>query len=464
MVFTLVGAGLWLASTSPIFEVSSAILLRDARSPVALTATQSAPVVVTEETLNSEIEIIKGRALLEDVLRTMEAPSISPFGAMRAYVRRVAGLSEPSPFNKTLLTVQKKLAVEAVWHSNVIEIAYRSDDPGWAAQFLTLLIQRYLERRAEIDRAAETVSFFVAQLEDATQRLDSAETALAAYTRDTGMAVPPEAQMQTALLGLGELEQRLAQAEADVQEHSGRVRELESRLQTEPARLRSSHRDLRDPATLALENGLVALRLQRDEMTQTFNPAGRHVRDIERQIRLGEARLAAVLSETDELEGTESNPIHQELKATLLKTYADLDGARARREVLYEQVTAARAARDQLTRQRFGFERLQREATAAADAYLLYRQKNEEARISAAMDVNVTILREPAEPLAPVGPRRQLTLAVALVIGLIGGGVWALGRETFASARASKAPVDQVPAHSAPLSQLEAAQDSLIRD
>ena len=70
-----------------------------------------------------------------------------------------------------------------------------------------------------------------------------------------------------------------------------------------------------------------------------------------------------------------------------------------------------------------------REATAAEQGYLLYRQKRDEARVSQAMDqqnmLNVSIAREPRRPLQPVGSSKAKLLASALVlvsIGSVGAG------------------------------------------
>ncbi len=78
---------------------------------------------------------------------------------------------------------------------------------------------------------------------------------------------------------------------------------------------------------------------------------------------------------------------------------------------------------------------LLREIQAASEAYLLYRKKAEEARITAAMDenkiTNVAIGEFASRQGAPVGPPKNLSLLFAVMVGLVSGVGGAFLREFF---------------------------------
>ena len=157
---------------------------------------------------------------------------------------------------------------------------------------------------------------------------------------------------------------------------------------------------------------LVTLRLDRDALIQDYGPDNRKVRDIEEQIRLAEEFLQRSEDRLGDINRTEVNPVHQSLRTQLLTGQAELEGGRARHAALGAHVAAFRRERDDLDQKGFEVERLQREIQVAEGAYLLYSQKQEEARISAAMDqqkiVNVSIAREAEVPLVPVAPRKAI--------------------------------------------------------
>ena len=77
---------------------------------------------------------------------------------------------------------------------------------------------------------------------------------------------------------------------------------------------------------------------------------------------------------------------------------------------------------------------MNREVKANEEAYLLYRKKVEEARISEAMDeqklMNVTIAEEANAPMAPL-TSKNLSYAFALMVGLVAGVGGGFLREFF---------------------------------
>ena len=234
---------------------------------------------------------------------------------------------------------------------------------------------------------------------------------------------------------LSRVQNELADAEVEMEESQYRVANLRSRLATEPERLESANRFNQDAAAEEIEIGLAALELERDRLLQDFKPDSRYVRDIDTQITLARARLAALQDESGGIGGTEINPIHQEVTSELLRAEAQLDGAQGKYQSLQNQVLALKSELDDLNAKAFGVERLRRETQAAEESFLLYRKKHEEARISAAMDqqkiINVTIAQPAQRPLRPVSRRLGINLLLAMVVGVLGGLGLAFGFEFY---------------------------------
>jgi uncharacterized protein involved in exopolysaccharide biosynthesis len=189
-----------------------------------------------------------------------------------------------------------------------------------------------------------------------------------------------------------------------------------------------------DPAIEEIERGIQALNLERDQLLQDFKPDSRYVRDIETQIRLAEERLESARNNST-VNRTETNPVYLQLRGDLVRAEADLEGTRARMTSLRSQVVEHREKLRNLNEQAFALESLRRDVQAAEENYLLYRNKHEEARISAAMDqerfINVTIAQPAQIPLMPVSRGLAMKLVLSMLLGVLGGAGLAFGLETY---------------------------------
>jgi len=438
---TVVSAFLGVVLREPIYEVTAAMLVQKARAelpfvPSALTE----PMVfqISEEDLNSEIEILRSRALLRGVLEDLGSPPSSGGPSLvdrgKGLVKSLLNTPQVSGDDARILGIERNLSISAIARSNVIELRYESPDPEWAQSVLTALIERYLGQRVEVHQAPEEVAFFNAQKELARSRLDSAEASVEHYVRETGLSMPHEGQREIALARLDQFERLLGEAIVEVRQGEERVSALLERVGREPARMETAYRLNSDAEGEEIRRSLVQLRAQRDDLlTRGYSETNPRVTDLDAQIGMAEARLLDAEERAGEISGTEANPVYQSLRGQLLTAQADLEGARGRRTTLEGQVRYFRAELDTLNARSFEATRLLREASAAEETYLLYDRKSEEARIASAVEgarrVNVTVARPPEHPLEPSGPSTTMLLALALMVGVLGGVSLAYVRE-----------------------------------
>jgi uncharacterized protein involved in exopolysaccharide biosynthesis len=444
----IVAAGSFLSPKT--YEVKASILVKKARAEVPLTPTASSQLFineVTEEELNSEMEILKSRRLIEDVVRSLNIEEEEPKNALQSFMKSLGDLvgnSDLSFQDEMVLHLQKEIKVQTAGRSNVIEVSYRSTDREFAANAVNALTARYLEWRTEVFQSPQALSFFEEQMKNAEMQLAEAEERLeksfedSALTRLAGGVHGSDslaAQKSLLLQQLGELENELAEADVRVRESEETVTALQERFAKEPQRLPSSDRWKLDPTVEEIERGLVTLQLERDALVQDFQPDSRQVRDIDEQIRLARKRLAEAQERAGSIDRTEINSVHQELKGELLRAEAELEGARTRHASLIGQVSKYRRDLRDLNQKGFVVDKLTREAKTAEEAYLLYKKKFEEARISAGMDqqklVNVSIAQPAERPLTPVAPKTTLNLFLAVFLGLFGGLAAAFAAEYF---------------------------------
>jgi len=446
---TVVVVTLGTLLSPPTYEARAAILVKKASAEIPLVPSKSSQLIIsqlTQEDLNSEVAILRSRRALEEALRTLGVDESWRKDGLLQQARRAVGerLGAPqlSYFDEMVLHLQRKLSVELVRKSNVLEVSYRHRDPEWAVQLVEALTERYIAGRSQLYRSPGAVTFFDEETRAAAARLENAERALEAYSTEAGVSVlglPGDsgslaAETEATLRRMADFEKLRGETQVQVRQQAERAAALEAQLAAEPERLRSSLRLNQDPTTEELEKALVALQLRRDALVQDYTPANRRVRDLDEQIRTTEERLKAAEGQVASINRTEINTVHQELKTQLLATRADLRGARARYRSLEAQVASQRQRLDDLSQTGLTTDSLRRESKAAEEAYMLYQKKHEETRISVAMDqhiVSVSIAQPAEVSLKPVSPRKTLNLLLALVLGSMGGLGLAFATEYF---------------------------------
>lgn len=440
LLTTVCAVGLWTFLSPPVYEVSAAILVKNSRGVIPITPTASSQVVVNpvrEEDLNSEIEILRSRHLIAETLQTVsvdanwKAPGLLDDLNVAGF-QLTAPAQVPTEDDLTAHLLQK-IKIESVPTSNVVELSYRSANADFAVDVLQTMLDRYLETRGRVFQPPQAVAFFEDQTEEAEQRLLDADKRLQNYIESVGISMPFEPQKVEVLQTLSQFERQLAESRVALRESEGALQTLESQVTQEPRRLPSAHRDNLDPTTEQIRASLLALQMDRDELIQEFGPKNRKIRDLDTQMQLTERRLKDAESAVGELNRTELNTVHQDLRSRWLEQEAEVSAGRARYSSLQGKVADFQTALGVLNDKGFEFERLKREKDSAETEYLLYRQKHEEARISTAMNqqqmVDVTVVRKPMRPFEPVAPRKKLNMVLALVAGSIGALGVAFGRE-----------------------------------
>lgn len=425
------------------YRVTATLLVNEARVEMPIAPTDSTQLVVnrvSEEDLNSEIEVLRSRKLIENVVEKLSIadPTASPLevpvgiDATDGATTNTAEKELSPELHSMVFDLQRNLDISAVKRSNVLQVSYRSTDPRWTKRVVEALIDEYLKQRAERYQSPQAVVFFRQQMDEAEQRLNENQQALEDFVNRSSITVVEgsdsgdslSAQKQLVMEQLADLEASLSTAEAELESQTQQVERLREMLQDEPERIESSSQLYQDAKTSEVERALMALQLERDRLLQDFKEDSRHVRDIDAQINLAEARLEAAKKNSD-VGGTEANPVHLELKGDLLRAQVALEGTRAKVASLKTQLDEYRRKLEPLNDKAFALESLQRNVQTAEEDYLRYRKKHEEARISAAMDrekfINVTVAQPAQLPLKAEPRGLAVKLVLSMFLGFLGG-------------------------------------------
>jgi polysaccharide biosynthesis transport protein len=389
---------------APGYESEMKILLRRGRvDPVVAPTPSQAELIrqgVTEEEVNSEAELLHDNEILRTVV---QRTGLAREGS--SWFWNLVGDDPGKSLARAVRRLDRRLTVEPIRKTALINVSYQSSDPEQTAKVLRSLAGAYLERHHQVHRASGEFGFFDQQVMQSRHSLEAAELQLAEFTRDQGVVSAAQERDMTL--------QKLSDADADdhktrveLAENSERIRALQSKLSLLPERAMTQMRSSDNPELMQkMKARLLELELQRTDLLIEFEPSYRLVKEVEEKIAQTKASItgedqAPIRDQTSDLE-----PNHAWAKSELVKAEVEARALSAHASAETILLTHYRDAAQLLGDQSIEQERLVHDLKAAEDRYLLYVEKREEARIGDALDqggiLNVGIAEQPAVPELP---------------------------------------------------------------
>jgi uncharacterized protein involved in exopolysaccharide biosynthesis len=396
-----------------VYRAQMRVLVRRGRVDPPVAAQQNAaPDVsrteVTEEELNSEVELLKD----DDVLRSVvEANDLASHDWLR-WLRPNEG--KAARVQRAVTRLANRLKVESIKKTNLIAVSYEAADPQQAEKTLQSLLSTYLEKHTQVHRPAGQIHFFDQQTGESQQRLEEAKNKLLVFTKKHGIVVAAQ-QRDLVLRRLDDVECSYGQTRVEVSETKQRIQKLKAELAELPQRAITQVRTADNPELLrVLKASLLDLELKKIQLLTKFEPSHRLVGEVDQQILQAKAAIAAETLAPVRDETTDKNAEYEWAQAELQKASVEMEGLTAR-----EASTAAELAEYRSLAQRLGEDAISQDdlmssEKAAQQNYLLYVNKREEARMGDALDeggiVNVAIAEEPVVPPLPVWSAAMVAL------------------------------------------------------
>lgn len=301
--------------------------------------------------------------------------------------------------------LEAAVEARALKDTNLIEIVVSDRSPQRAAQIANKLAELFTRHMTAVatTRYQNSVRTIESQMEEQNRKLQDAVRELRDFlAQPRGVAeLTAEAEAKTKLLA----EYRTQQVQLEVEERAlaAEAAQLRADLTGQPPVLETRKVLADDPLLHQIAGG-----------------------------RAGDPAAAAGL----ELRSQEVNPVHTELAQRLAGAEAALAANRARRGAVNEAVrqtgTDLERLRAELAEKQARQDLLQQRVDSLKAGYQALAQKLEEARLaqsSRLAETNVVLVSPAMLPLAPVRPQKLLNLALAGVLGLMGGTFLVLVRD-----------------------------------
>ncbi|MGB6689736.1 MAG: Wzz/FepE/Etk N-terminal domain-containing protein [Terracidiphilus sp.] len=358
---------------------------------------------VTQEEINSEVELLGSRDVLEKVVLENGLENSKGFSFVDLLRPKQ---TRDDRIARAVKTLARQIKIKAIKDSNLIEVTYKSADPQLSYNVLKSLGDLYLAKHVAVHRPAGSLAFFSNETDKYRSELQRAEDNLRSFDRQNAIAAPDEQRTQLAAQ-VAESVGLQHQAEQSIAADQERIKEDQIQMRTTPARSPTAQASsVNDKLIGDLNAALLAAQTKRTQLALKYDPSYPLVREADQEIAQDKAAIAQAEERRYVTETTDRDPTYELLREDIAKSEADLSGQRATLAATKRSIQSIQAQMVNLDQLSVSQQDLQREAKAAESNYLLYLAKREQERTSNALDVtriaNVAIAVPPAIPVLPV--------------------------------------------------------------
>lgn len=416
------------------YEADAKLMVQNVRSQSPLSTTPADRLIQQNEVSNTEVNSEVDLLQSQDVARRALDGGAAPAGPTTEREQ------------EDVLALERRLTVEAVHQTSLINLKLLGSSPGAAEQQLEAVLNAYFEARAGHGRSTGAADFFERQAADEDAQLTKDRQALTDFEVAHDLANLDD-QKKLQVQRIGTIEDRLSEADSQLAREQSMTAAQRRQLSVTPSRSTTVQRTLTNQYSQErLETLLVDLTNRRTELTKRYPPTDRQVVEVNDKIATTQRAIAEVKNHPADDTATDVNPVWQQLQTSVATSSGEVSGISAQRAELMRQRTEANARLHELQEATGTYDALQRKLAQTQADYTLYAQKRDEARISQALDrekmFDVALIERPTASQEPVKPKPALYLSVGFVLALLVGMALALYTDTSAEQVYTPAQLD----------------------
>jgi uncharacterized protein involved in exopolysaccharide biosynthesis len=400
-LLTLVGviAGALMLSllTPPIYETSAQLVVKPQNSKPLIfdqdTSRLNTYSEVTEQTLNTIIFLLTSDDVLRDVVLTHQLASADDSDAVQNEISSLRG----------------RVKAEPLTMSSVVKVTMRGGNPEKITAQLQTLLDAYIRFHIRVNQATEgRLKFFTEQTDHFRNSYARINQQLVDRSRSLNI-IDPIVQRDTNLALVKDMELLKTQIVAQTETLRAKMEAFKAALvkfKTDD-RLAGlpSETIINYPALVEMEKSLAQLVINRQRAFSDFQPNSKQARDADSQYQNMRAQIRR---HTEQIVADLDAQI-----ASLKQSMTEIDSR-------IEEITKRGIA---LAGDALELDRIMLEHKLTKDNYILYSNKQEEARINEEKDrwqfANVSIATRPAVPGSPWFPQKSKIMLLAVPLALM---------------------------------------------
>ena len=421
MVF--LGASLYTFTAVRIYESTVRILIERENPKVVSFQEVLDPGEVTDDYYETQYRILQSRVLARRTIDALnlwsdpqfnQPPRLTIRGIVMMPVNAVARWFEPprpaESANAAETRAQSRvidrflsnLRISAVRYSRLVDVTYRSADPGLSARIANALAENYIRQSLELRSTTtkEASDFLTQQLAEQRTKLESSEQALQTYRERTG-SVSLEERQNVVVQRLADLNTALTRAATARIQKEAAYNQVKNIVQ-DPGVVDSLPTVLSNPFVQQQKAELAQLQRQRAQLSEKLGPNHPEMVKIGLAVQTAEAKIQAEVAQVAEA-------MRREYEAAL-----------AEERTLATELNSQKQEAQGLNRAGIEYGVLQRDATANRQMFEALLQRTQETGVSEEIRTgNIRVVDHAEVAASPVSPNIFNNLLMALFGGLM---------------------------------------------
>jgi succinoglycan biosynthesis transport protein ExoP len=399
---------------TPVYEASGTVHLKEPKPSLLGDNSLSAGIsaLSTKEEINTQIEILKSRRMLEEVIQDQNL--------LQAY-----GLDQQMDselrLQLALGKLRKDITVSNIANTRLIKVAVRSTNPVLAARIANSLVRLFIERDMESKRgeANAVLGFVTGQVAEVSERLNQAEEDLLQYKKAQGIGVLEEEARLTVGL-LSQLESSFQQVRVDREVLSTRIAAVLGQIVGGSSSDGSLAGVSRNPVVSRMQGELTANQLELARLESSSSVTPHQEAEVKERIDGLKRDIQAEIERA--VRSARSTAVNSTLQMQLAE-YETKDVILAAQENALQKLIEAHEGKiSKLPAREINLIRLERARRINDELYAALMRAKNEAQIEAASQIaNIDIVDPAIAPLKPVRPKRKESLLIGLAASLILG-------------------------------------------
>ncbi len=429
LIATIALAGLYLVMAQPIYTAMTQILVDENLSRYADDPPDSQTAQQIDNRMSSAVEILKSKALALRVVDKAQLdqneavvnPPQSPIDLAKSAISSVVALLTPgSPppseesvrmgrREKAAAVLQQSLTVERTGRSSVIALSFRSPDRQLAATIAKTYADSYLTEQlnANFDATERASLWLQERLNDLNSRSQQAALAVEQYKTEHNLVSPRGELLSTQQLS--DLNSQLIVAQADAATASARYNQYQAIIDKGP--------------DAAVQNAVISARDTDNTVIQDLRKRYINISDREQgiiqQFGANHPQAVALKAEKSDL----SQQIFRELQQLTGSFRNEFEVASSREKSLRDSIERVAGRNSLANVSMVQLRELEQKAAALKTLYESYLGRFEEATQRQSFPIaKARVISDAGLPTAPSSPRKTLTMALSIVLGLLIGG------------------------------------------
>jgi uncharacterized protein involved in exopolysaccharide biosynthesis len=387
---------------------------------------------VTEEQINSEIQLLTSRSLANEV--------VTP--GWNSQSEATTTPAQLQAHDKAISNFEKHLSVSMVRKSNVIQVSYVASDSKTATDTLNRLLAAFLKKQQDIAQPPGTSEFFAQKAATYKQQLDQAQQQLAAYQQQNDIVSLPDSE-QALNRQINDAQTDLRATDAQISELSQQTTSEVQHLKAIPSRQTTQVRTIpNDYSVERLNTMLAELENQRTALLTKFTENDRLVQQVNNQIADTKAALQKAQQMTSQEHDTDVNPVWQSVTGAIIQNETETKALKGKRAALAKQIASMQGQLSGVEGSTVDFNTLRQNVADLQNNYQLYVEKRDEAQIADEMNanrlLNVAVLQNPTFSVTPYSPKPVIDAVLGTFTAMFFASFLVffaeIGRNTFASA------------------------------